>query len=94
MDQRITIKIAGQDYTLKAATPEHEELIRKAAETINAKIAAYTSKFPSRAMTDIMSFVALNESISNLALQKKLDGINAEVKSLTEATESYLKNNM
>ena len=45
-------------------------------------------------MTDIMSFVALNESISNLALQKKLDGINAEVKSLTEATESYLKNNM
>ena len=68
MDQRITIKIAGQDYTLKAATPEHEELIRKAAETINA--------------------------ISNLALQKKLDGINAEVKSLTEATESYLKNNM
>lgn len=94
MEQRITIRIADKDYTLKAATPEQEELIRKAADSVNKKINAYGGKFASRPLSDLVAFVALNESITSLALQKKLDSISAEAASLKDATDSYLKNIM
>ena len=41
MAQSINIKIAGRPYNLTATSPEHEEVIRKAAEEVNAKIAQY-----------------------------------------------------
>lgn len=94
MEQRITIRIADKDYTLKAATPEQEELIRKAADSVNKKINAYGGKFANRPLSDLVAFVALNESITSLALQKKLDSISAEAASLKDATDSYLKNIM
>lgn len=92
MDQRIKITIAGQEYVLKAATQESEELIRKAADSINKKIAAFSSKFPDKSMTDILSFVALNESITSLSLQKSMDSMNEEAATLLADTSSYLKN--
>ncbi len=94
MEQRITIRIADKEYTLKAATPEQEELIRKAADSVNKKINAYASKFASRPMSDLVAFVALNESINSLSIQKKLESVGAEAASLKEATDSYLKNIM
>ena len=39
MEQSITLKIAGKDYPLKATSPEMEQLMRLAAETINQKLA-------------------------------------------------------
>ena len=92
MDQRIKITIAGQEYVLKAATQESEELIRKAAESINKKIVAFSSRFPDKALIDIMAFVALNESITSLTLQKSLDSANEEAAQLLADTSSYLKN--
>ena len=94
MEQRITIKIAEKEYTLKAAGPEQEELIRKAADSVNKKINAYANKFANRPMSDLVAFVALNESITAFAIQKKLDSVSAEAASLQEATDSYLKNIM
>ncbi|MBR4134702.1 MAG: cell division protein ZapA, partial [Bacteroidales bacterium] len=41
MEQSITIKIAGKDYPLKATSPEMEQLMRLAADSINQKLAAY-----------------------------------------------------
>lgn len=94
MDQRITIKIAEKEYTLKAATPEQEELIRKAAASVNKKLAAYANKFVSRPQSDLVAFVALNESIGSFTLQKKIESLNEEVSALQDATDSYLKNIM
>ena len=44
MEQNITIKIAGKDYALKVTSPEMEQLMRIAAETINEKLMDYDSK--------------------------------------------------
>ena len=46
MEQKITIRIAGKDFVLKASSPEEEELIRLAAIDINKRLAAYQSAFP------------------------------------------------
>ena len=59
MAQSINIKIAGRPYNLTATSPEHEEVIRKAAEEVNAKIAQYQEKFPNKGLTEILSFMAL-----------------------------------
>ncbi len=92
MEQRITIRIAEREYVLRAATPESEELIRLAAAAINRKISAYTAKFPGKNMVDILSFVALNESIGSITLQRKVDSMQQETASLAQELDTYLDN--
>lgn len=93
MEQRITIRIAGKEYALKANSPAQEELIRKAASSINSKIAAYSAKFPTREMVDILSFVALNESMNSLGIQQSADAVKAEAEALQKDISSYLESN-
>ena len=92
MEQSITIKIAGKDYPLKASSPEMEQLMRIAAETINQKLAAYDAKFPDKTLVDKLSFVALNETVSRLSYQKRLSSVGDEVKRMLSETDSYLAN--
>ena len=90
MEQSITIKIAGTDYPLKASSPEMEQLMRIAAETINKKIAAYDARFPERSLADKLSFVALNETVSRLATQRKMEALADEAARLKKDTDDYL----
>lgn len=73
----INITISGRKYGLRASSPEKEELIRKAAATVNNKISTYRANFKDKGETDLLTFVALNECISSLsnaqALQKAKD---------------------
>ena len=90
MEQKITIKIAERSYVLKASSPENEQLIRLAAEDVNKKLNAFLTSFPGRKAEDILSFVALNECVSRLAFQKKLEMDEEALKRLVAETESYL----
>ena len=90
MEQSITIKIAGTDYPLNASSPEMEQLMRIAAETINKKIAAYDARFPDRSLADKLSFVALNETLSRLATQRKMEALADEAARLKKDTDDYL----
>ena len=92
MAQSINIKIAGRPYNLTATSPEHEEVIRKAAEDVNRKIAQYQEKFPKTGMSDIMSFMALNVCMNNIILQKQLKEIKGAEEALAEELEGYLEN--
>ena len=92
MGQSIKIKIAGIEYPLVAASPEMERLMRLAAEAINQKLAAYDAKVPNKSMSDKLSFVALNETVSRLTYQKRLSEASEEGRKLQEDVESYLKN--
>lgn len=92
MDQSITLKIAGKDYSLKASSPEMEQLMRVAAEAINKKVAAYDAKFPDKTTADKLAFVALSETVGRLSYQKKLSSVNDEVKRMLGQTSEYLDN--
>ncbi len=92
MDQSITIRIADKTFSLTAKTPESEEIIRIAADSVNKKVDAYTQKFPTKGLTDILSFVALNGAIQEVTLQRKVKGMNADIESLQSDIEAYLKN--
>lgn len=90
MEQSITIKIAGKDYPLKATSPEMEQLMRLAAESINQKLATYDAKFPDKTLLDKLAFVTLNETISRMSYQKKLSSVGEEVRTMLSQTNAYL----
>ena len=91
MAQSINIKIAGRQYNLSATSPEHEEVIRKAAEDVNRKISQYQEKFPNKGLTEILSFMALNVCMSNILLQKKVKGMKDAEENLASELERYLE---
>ena len=92
MAQSINIKIAGRPYNLTATSPEHEEVIRKAADEVNAKIAQYQDKFPSKGMTEILSFMALNVTMNNLVLKMQVKAVMDAEEGLAKELERYLEN--
>ncbi|MBR4741183.1 MAG: cell division protein ZapA [Bacteroidales bacterium] len=93
MEQKISIKIAGRIFNLTAASPELEELYRQAADAINNRFAAFTRSHPGRTVNDLMSLVALNETVLRLSMQKELDHRKEAEKQLEEDLERYLKDN-
>ncbi len=91
MDQKISIKIAGRVFNLTASSPDAEQLYRQAAETINNRFAAYTRSHPGKNVSDLLSMIALNETVIRLGLQKEMDRNKEEQKTLLQDLENYLK---
>ena len=91
MGQGIKIKIAGRPYDLTATSPEHEEVIRKAADEVNRRIAQYQERFPSTGMTEVLSFMALNVCMQNIILQMKIQGMKDAEDALAKELERYLE---
>ena len=90
MDQSITLKIAGKDYPLKAATPEMEQMMRIAAEAIGKRLAQYDAKFPEKDLVDKLVFVTLNETVNRIAMQRKLAAQEDAEKKLLDEISGYL----
>jgi len=91
MDQKISIKIAGRTYNLMASSPEQEEVYRLAAEAINKRLAAYTRKNPDKTIMDLMSLVALNETVYRIGLQKEAETAANERGVLERDLDRYLQ---
>ena len=91
MDQKISVKIAGRLFNLTASTPEAEQLYREAAETINKRFAAYTRSHPGKNVSDLLSMIALNETVLRLKLQMDLESQKHDEKALASELERYLK---
>ena len=92
MAQSINIKIADRSYPLKVNSPEHEEVIRKAADDINKMVTKYQDKFPGKGMVEILSFVALNTCMSNITLNRQIKDLHVEEELLAKELEGYLEN--
>ena len=93
MDQKISVKIAGRLFNLTASTPEAEELYRLAADTINKRFANYTRSHPGKNVSDLLSMIALNETVIRLGLQKDIDRLKDGEKALANDLERYLQDN-
>lgn len=92
MDQKIKVTIAERDYVLKAPSPEFEELVRLAAAAVNKRLSGYMASFPDRSTSDLLSFVALNECITRMQAQRKLEAAQREADKLGADMEAYLGN--
>lgn len=93
MDQKISVKIAGRMFNLTASSPEAEQLYREAAETINRRFAAYTRSHPGKNVSDLLSMIALNETVIRLELQQVIDQYKEDKDLLARDLERYLQDN-
>lgn len=90
MDQKISIRIAGRTFNLTASTPETEQLYREAADAINERFSAYTRSHPGKTVPDLMSLVALNETVLRIGFQKDIARLREEEALLQKDLERYL----
>lgn len=91
MAQKIKIKISGREYNLTAQSEDQEELFRLAADAINRRLEAYTVSHPGKTAYELMSLVALNETIFRLGLQKEMQKNKDAEQQLQGDLERYLK---
>ncbi len=92
MAQSINVTIAERSFPLKVNSPEHEELIRKAADEINRKVKFYQEKFPSKSNLEIISLVVLNTGIALAGLQKQMESVLKDEENLMKELDGYLEN--
>ena len=91
MGQKITLKIPGRDYGLTAQSEEQEAILRRAADAINSRMDAYTLSHPGNTALELMSLVALNETLFRMNVQKEMEQFKESEKQLDEDLERYLK---
>ena len=90
MAQKITIKVAGEDLSMTAQTPEMEQLMRYAAESVNERVGSYAKQYPDIGPEKRLSFVAFMEAYYRLAAQNKIENLNRDIEALTQTTSNYL----
>ena len=92
MDQKITVKIADYNFSLVAKTPEHEEIIRKAAAHTDKQINSYQAKYPDTSIAKLFAMVALNMSVENVSFSKRLQEVLKDEEKLAKELQGYLDN--
>lgn len=91
MAQKITLKIAGRDYSLTAQSEEQEAILRRAADAINSRLDAYTLSHPGKTALELMSLVALNETLFRMNVQKEIEKYKSSEEQLGQDLERYLE---
>ena len=91
MGQKITLKIAGRDYSLTAQSEEQEATLRRAADAINNRLDAYTLSHPGKTALELMSLVALNETLFRMNVQKEIEQYKSSEEQLGQDLDRYLK---
>ena len=91
MAQDITLKVAGKPYRLSAATPEMEQLMRRAAQDVTDMMTRFDARFPESSPEDKLVFVAIQEAAGKLSAQKKMSCLVEEVQALEGDVAAYLE---
>ena len=91
MAQDITLKVAGKSYSLSAASPEMEQLMRLAAQDVSAMMTKFDARFPDSSPEDKLVFVAIQDAAGKLSAQKKMSRLVEEVQTLESDVAAYLE---
>ena len=81
--QSITLKIAGKEYSLKAQSPEDEQLMRLAAGDVNSMLSYYNANYPNQEDMDKLAFVTLTQAMSKIREQRSAAKLASDLMPLT-----------
>ena len=90
MDQNITVQVAGKTYPLKAQSPEAEQFMRYAADSVNSMLAQFNERFPGKPVEDKLVFVAIQQAVGKITAQSQLAALKAEISALKAELSDYL----
>ena len=93
MERSITIRVAGYMFSLTAASPEHEEVLRKAAGIVNEKIERLQEKnFTGKGTEELLMLAVLTISTGYVMQTRKIERMEREIGGLHKEIEGYLDN--
>lgn len=90
MDHTIKVRIADRVYSRTIHSELEEEAIRKAAASVNEKIATLSGQYANIPMIDILTIVALNEGIEKFELQETMSGGEQDLMKLAADLQNYV----
>ncbi|MCD4793901.1 MAG: cell division protein ZapA [Bacteroidales bacterium] len=96
MDDKLSIRInIGDKYYPLRIERNEEEIIRKAAKTINDKLTQYRGKYSERDMVDLLAMTALQYTKKYIEneLNNDLAVFNEELKQINTELEEYISQN-
>ena len=70
---------------------EEEATLRRAADAINNRLDAYTLSHPGKTALELMSLVALNETLFRMNVQKEIEQYKSSEEQLGQDLDRYLK---
>lgn len=88
--QSITLKIGGNEYALKAKSPEDEQLMRLAAEEVNSLWAHYNANYPNQSEVDKFAFVSLNQAMFKIRERRSAAKLADALDTLEDKLGAYL----
>ena len=88
--QSITLKIAGKEYSLKAQSPEDEQLMRLAAGDVNSMLSYYNANYPNQEDMDKLAFVTLTQAMSKIREHRSAARLASELDALDDKLGAYL----
>lgn len=86
---KIKLVIADRTYT-QVLNSDQEAIARRAAKRVDEKIAELRRVYPKVSVIDILTIVAMNESIEVLRLQESQGGSNADLQRLSDDLQRYV----
>ena len=93
MDDKLSIRInIGDKYYPLRIERSEEEIIRKAAKTINDKLTQYRGKYSERDMVDLLAMTALQYTKKYIEneVNNDLSIFNEEIKQINTDIEEYI----
>lgn len=93
MDDKLSIRInIGDKYYPLRIERDEEELIRKAAKTINDKLNQYKGKYSERDMVDLLAMTALQYTKKYLehVVDDEIAELNEELRQINTDLEEYI----
>lgn len=92
--QKISLKIYLRNFETTVSSPEEEQLTRRAASQLNEIITEYNSLYPDRDIIDKLIFIALQQSVKKLFLEKEIAKIDYEQSQMASQISEYLKDDI
>ena len=91
MGQSVKLNIAGREYSLTAASPEQEQMMRLAAKDVNEMLDKFNARFPETDTLDKYAFVAVQEAVGKYYAKALLSQIGSDVSALSQELDAYLE---
>lgn len=91
MDRCIKVKIADKVFPFLVKTPEHEAVMRKAADEINASLLEFDRRYPDKPLLDKLVFVTMNQTASRISKLDECRKISEQVREMEQELGSYLE---
>ncbi len=89
-ERHIKVRIGEIEYELRSRSDEQEGLIREAAKSLNDMISSYQARYPGKDKVDILSFVSINQCMSNIRLQRELNATKEGLAEFGREIDEYL----